>query len=167
MSEGTRPPLVRHPKPEESGFEVGSKPRLPPSLPSPFVAGSGTQGANTHMIKNLRSVMLLSAALTLGSAAMATPATAADSPIVAYNGVCGSGYNVVNHANIGNKGTVFLTYNSSNGNNCAVTVRKGTGSAIQMVVGLKRTSDSPSQAVQDEGNYTSYAGPVYRQAAGQ
>ncbi|WP_159942915.1 MULTISPECIES: spore-associated protein A [unclassified Nocardiopsis] len=118
------------------------------------------------MFKKFRTAALLTAALATGSLALAAPASAA-APVATYNGACGSGYSVVNHANISTKGTVFLTYNSSNGYNCAVTVRANPGTALPMAVGLKRTSDSPSQAQQDEGNYTTYAGPVYRSAAGQ
>lgn len=117
------------------------------------------------MLKKFRSAAFLAAAVTLGSLAAAAPASAAPAaaPVASYNGACGSGYSVVNHANIGSKGTVFLTYNS-NGYNCAVTVRATPGAAVDMAVGLKRSSDSPSQAQQDGGDYTTYAGPVYRYA---
>ncbi|MGW9552993.1 spore-associated protein A [Nocardiopsis sp. NPDC055551] len=101
----------------------------------------------------------------LGLAAMgvlaASPAHAA-----AYNGACGSGYAVVNQIEIGDSGTTFLTYNNSTGYNCAVTVRDTPGDPVEMVVGLKRTPDDASEAVQDAGMYTTYAGPVYLHAAG-
>ncbi|WP_444960096.1 spore-associated protein A [Nocardiopsis sp. M1B1] len=117
------------------------------------------------MFKKFRTAALLTAALATGSLALASPASAA-APVADYNGVCGSGYGVVNYANIGSKGTVFLTYNNSNGYNCAVTVRANPGSAVEMTVGLKRTSDPASAAEVDSGQYTTYAGPVYRSAAG-
>jgi hypothetical protein len=115
------------------------------------------------MFTRLRTAVLLTVALVLGSLTLAAPASAA-APVAPYNNACGSGYSVVNHANIGSKGTVFLTYNGSNGYNCAVTVRADPGTRLQMAVGLKRSSDSPSQAVQAEGSYTTYVGPVYRHA---
>lgn len=83
-----------------------------------------------------------------------------------YNGVCGSGYSVVNQVAVGDSGTTFLTYNDSNGYNCAVTVRDDPGAPVEMVVGLKRTPDGASEAVEDSGQYTTYAGPVYLHAAG-
>ncbi|WP_370011222.1 spore-associated protein A [Nocardiopsis sp. LDBS0036] len=86
------------------------------------------------------------------------PATAAS-----YGGQCGSGYGVVNEASV-NGGTVFLTYNNSNGRNCVVVVRTDPGSAVNMDAALKR-SDSTSWDT-DPGDWTEYAGPVYADAAG-
>ncbi|GAA1005195.1 hypothetical protein Q7689_28800 [Nocardiopsis tropica] len=59
-----------------------------------------------------KSLTIAVATLTLlaGAASTATPASAA-----AYNGACGTGYQVVNSLRIpGNQGTVHLTYNNSN-----------------------------------------------------
>ena len=76
--------------------------------------------------------------------------------------VCGSGYKVVDSAALGTKGRVYLTYNASNGNNCAVTMKHtklGTASASSAfleVQGGARTTDS--------GNYSYYAGPVRKAA---
>ncbi|TDQ52190.1 spore-associated protein A [Actinorugispora endophytica] len=107
-----------------------------------------------RLMKKLAAVGLVAGAAAAGSLAVAAPASAA-----AYNGACGEGYAVVNSAAIGSKGTVFLTYNSSNGYNCAVTVRNSSGSAVRMGVWL---ATSPSGAWKsDVGNYTTYAGPVY------
>ncbi|OOC53591.1 MULTISPECIES: spore-associated protein A [Nocardiopsis] len=117
------------------------------------------------MFKKFRNAALLTAALATGSLALASPASAAG-PVASYNNACGSGYGVVNYANVGSKGTVFLTYNNSTGYNCAVTVRANPGAAVEMVVSLKRTSDPASEARVDSGYYTTYAGPVYRSAAG-
>ncbi|MFD6951343.1 spore-associated protein A [Nocardiopsis sp. TSRI0078] len=118
------------------------------------------------MFKKFRNAALLTAALATGSLALASPAAAAP-PVAPYNGACGSGYGVVNHAGIGSKGTVFVTYNNSTGYNCAVTVRANPGAAVEMVVSIKRTSDPASAAKMDSGYYTTYAGPVYLHAADQ
>jgi len=79
--------------------------------------------------------------------------------------VCGSGYKVVDSAALGTKGRVYLTYNASNGNNCAVTMKHtklGTASASSAfleVQGSARTTDS--------GNFSYYAGPVRKAAPGK
>ncbi|KND38087.1 Spore-associated protein A [Streptomyces europaeiscabiei] len=81
-----------------------------------------------------------------------------------YNGACGGGYSVVNSAQIGTKGTVFLTYNSATGKNCVVTVRTAPGKAVHMTASLGFAS--PTTTVTDTGYYTTYAGPVYLDARG-
>ncbi|MDC0710559.1 spore-associated protein A [Stigmatella sp. ncwal1] len=76
---------------------------------------------------------------------------------LAYNGACGSGYGVIDsHAVAG--GTVYLTYNSSTGKNCVVTVRNSPGNRVQMCAKVSRAG---AAWVQDCGSYTTYAGPVY------
>ncbi|MEV0850280.1 spore-associated protein A [Streptomyces sp. NPDC049954] len=81
-----------------------------------------------------------------------------------YNGACGTGYSVVNSAQIGTKGTVFLTYSSATGKNCVVTVRTAPGAAVHMTASLGFAS--PTTTVTDTGYYTTYAGPVYLDARG-
>ncbi|MEV6793362.1 spore-associated protein A [Streptomyces sp. NPDC051320] len=112
------------------------------------------------------------------TAAGAAAGTAATRPVsaarttsvataAAYNGACGSGYRVVNSAQIGTPnslGTVYLTYSSATGDNCVVTVRNAPGKAVPMVAELSNTSTG--KRVLDSGNYTTYAGPVYLHAAG-
>jgi hypothetical protein len=97
-----------------------------------------------------------------GTAVLAPQASAATR--AAYNGVCGSGYKVVNSAPIGQKGTVYLTYNSAKGKNCVVTVRNAAGSPVPMFAYLY-AYDGEYQ--EDVGDYTSYAGPVYVSARGK
>ncbi|WP_232293315.1 spore-associated protein A [Stigmatella aurantiaca] len=76
---------------------------------------------------------------------------------LAYNGACGSGYSVIDsHVLAG--GAVYLTYNSSTGKNCVVTVRNTSGSRVQMCA---KVSKAGAAWIQDCGSYTSYAGPVY------
>ena len=82
----------------------------------------------------------------------------------AYNGVCGSGYKVVNSMPIGKTGTVYLTYNSATGKNCTVTIRNTAG-APKYMVAYVRNVDS-GEDMYDAGEYRSYAGPVYAFARG-
>ncbi|NEB88619.1 spore-associated protein A, partial [Streptomyces anulatus] len=96
--------------------------------------------------------------------AAAPKATAAKAAAATYNGACGGGYSVVNSAQIGTKGTVFLTYNSATGKNCVVTVRTTPGKAVHMTASLGFAS--PTTTVSDTGYYTTYAGPVYLDARG-
>ncbi|WP_030271498.1 hypothetical protein [Streptomyces sp. NRRL B-24484] len=99
-------------------------------------------------------------ALVAGAAATTVP-TAAQA--AGYNGVCGSGYTVVDHRDLNLGGTVYLTYNSSNGNNCVVTVRNSPGQPILMLAGLSLAGASTWTKL-DEDYYRSYAGPVYLHA---
>ncbi|MCM2580131.1 spore-associated protein A [Streptomyces meridianus] len=119
-----------------------------------------------------RSKRALTAALAAtgmacaGLVATAPAASAATSgATAAYNGVCGSGYKVVNSAPVGSVGTVYLTYNSTSGKNCVVTIRNTAGSPTYMFAYLN-TLDDPSDPAYDEGEYRSYAGPVYKYARG-
>lgn len=79
--------------------------------------------------------------------------------------VCGSGFSQINQHALGAAGTIFLLYNSSNGQNCVVTLKYtsvGTPSAVSatlQVQGGTVTSDS--------GSFSYYAGPVKKSAAGQ
>ncbi|PXY31385.1 M23 family metallopeptidase [Prauserella muralis] len=78
--------------------------------------------------------------------------------------VCGSGYSVIDRHALGRAGTVYLMYNSGNGNNCVVTLKsasldtKTAASAFLEVKDGSRTTDS--------GQYTYYAGPVRKKAPG-
>jgi len=99
-------------------------------------------------------------ALALGSTLLIPGVASA----AAYNGVCGSGYGVVNHRDVSG-GTVYLTYSGGTGKNCVVTVRNSPGAKLSMGAWLKKSSDSAWQ--QDVGDYGTYAGPVYRSATGE
>ncbi|WP_240644082.1 M23 family metallopeptidase [Antribacter gilvus] len=76
--------------------------------------------------------------------------------------VCGSGFTQVDSAALGTAGRVYLMYNSSNGNNCVVTLKStnlGNPTAVSAFLepqGSTRTTDS--------GSYGYYAGPVKRSA---
>ncbi|GGZ10760.1 spore-associated protein A [Streptomyces olivaceoviridis] len=118
------------------------------------------------MNSGTRKIATLGASL-LAVSGMSLIVAPAASAAASYNGACGSGYSVVNSARISTLGTVFLTYNSSTGYNCAVAIRDtpDTSSPEQMIVRLQRTNDVYSAKV-DSGNYSSYAGPVYVNGVG-
>ncbi|MET7678742.1 spore-associated protein [Streptomyces seoulensis] len=98
------------------------------------------------------------AALALGAGtAIAAPASAA--PNTTPQKVCGSSYRTVNSAAVGSLGTVYLTYNASNGKNCVTTIRNNPGTAVDMSAWLY-VADT-DQGDDDYGSFTSYAGPTY------
>ena len=107
-----------------------------------------------------RSVLAASAlaALSVGATtALAAPASAA--PNTTPQKVCGSGYRTVNSAAVGSLGTVYLTYNASNGRNCVTAIRNNPGARMDMSAWIY-VSDT-DQGGGDYGKYTSYAGPTY------
>ncbi|GAA3745309.1 spore-associated protein A [Streptomyces tremellae] len=95
----------------------------------------------------------------------AAAARSAKAPATAYNNACGAGYGVVNSAPVGSAGTVYLTYSATTKKNCVVTVRANPGSAVHMTASLGLGTHT--RDVVDEGDYTTYAGPVYLSAPGQ
>ncbi|WP_327107680.1 M23 family metallopeptidase [Nonomuraea glycinis] len=78
--------------------------------------------------------------------------------------VCGAGFSVIDSAALGSAGTVYLLYNTANGQNCVVTLKKTSlgqataTSAYLEVQGSARKTDS--------GNFAYYAGPVKASAPG-
>ncbi|MFJ4922933.1 spore-associated protein A [Streptomyces sp. NPDC088725] len=108
-------------------------------------------------------------ALVAPQAGASAPAGASPARAVAtqatYGGECGPGYTVVNSAEVGKLGTVFLTYDRVTGNNCVVTLRTRTGTRVWMVASLRVAGSG--QGVSDSGYYTKYAGPVSAKAAGK
>jgi hypothetical protein len=99
-----------------------------------------------------------------GTLAATTPASAATT--AAYNGVCGSGYKVIDSTPIGNVGTTYVTWNESKGWNCVVTIRNTPGAPVYMSASLQVLLDHESTPAVDNGQFTTYAGPVYREARG-
>lgn len=107
------------------------------------------------------------AALGLTAAATAAGVTVSAAPAQAalYGGQCGSGYGVVNLIDLPDlRGTVYLTYNSSTGKNCVVTIRERPGTATLMEAFVRRSG--ASSWVKQSDDFTTYAGPVYVSAAG-
>ncbi|MFC5802318.1 spore-associated protein A [Streptomyces formicae] len=122
----------------------------------------------THT-KRARAVCAAIGALAVPAGLLMTAPTASAASAgatAAYNGVCGSGYVVVNSAPVANVGTVYLTYNAKTGKNCVVTKRNTVGSPIYMAAYLNVVGRPESEAAVDEGEYRSYAGPVYKYAPG-
>lgn len=79
--------------------------------------------------------------------------------------VCGTGYTVVDSAGLGTAGSVYLLYNSGNGYNCVVTLKKtslGTATATTAYLEVQG-----STRITDTGNYGYYAGPVKAAAPGK
>ncbi|MFB9628496.1 N-acetylmuramoyl-L-alanine amidase [Nonomuraea helvata] len=77
--------------------------------------------------------------------------------------VCGSGYKVIDSQALGTAGTVFLLYNSANGNNCVATIKKislGTASDTSAFLEVKDKA-----RIEDAGKFEYYAGPVRAAAA--
>jgi hypothetical protein len=105
------------------------------------------------------------AAASLGTLAVSAPQADAAAAQAAYGGECGRGYGVVNSAPVGTQGTVFLTYNSSTGRNCVVTKKNTTVSGPVYMFSYLYVPDSGDGGY-DEGDYYSYAGPVYAYGKG-
>ncbi|MEQ0559871.1 sialidase family protein [Amycolatopsis sp. NEAU-NG30] len=76
---------------------------------------------------------------------------------------CGGGYSVIDSAPLGTAGTVYLSYNASNGKNCVSTMKSTSAgaatatSAYLEVQGASRITDS--------GSFAYFAGPVTATAA--
>ncbi|MDT7799467.1 MAG: sialidase [Actinomycetota bacterium] len=76
---------------------------------------------------------------------------------------CGGGYGVVDSQPLGTAGTVYLSYNASNGQNCVSTMKSASAgtatatSAFLEVQGAARQTDS--------GSFSYFAGPVKAAAA--
>ncbi|WP_406141640.1 spore-associated protein [Streptomyces sp. NBC_01089] len=107
--------------------------------------------------RNIVAAGALTALAVGATTALGTTASAA--PNVTPQGVCGSAYKTVNSAPIGSLGTVYLTYDSSNGKNCVATIRTNPGKATYVSTFIYVPDTGTSAG--DDGNYTSYAGPAY------
>ncbi|MFI8215826.1 spore-associated protein [Streptomyces sp. NPDC085932] len=107
--------------------------------------------------RSVLSAAALTAAALGTTTALAAPASAA--PNTTPQKVCGSAYKTVNSAAVGSLGTVYLTYNASNGKNCVVTIRNSPGTAVDMALWIE--VPDTSERGEDYGRYTSYAGPAY------
>lgn len=106
---------------------------------------------------------LMGAAAALSLAAGGLFLAAGPAQAAGYNGACGSGYGVIDSMSVGfqGAGTTYLTYNSSNGYNCVVTMNN-TGSTMWVNAEIEV---SGGDWIEDSGKYHSYAGPVYVHAA--
>jgi hypothetical protein len=111
-----------------------------------------------HLIMRWVARCAALAMLAVGAVVLA-PGTA---HAAGYNGGCGAGYKVVRSMHTGGgspSGSSYLTYNSSNGYNCVVTIRDGSGSAIPLYAMVQNANTGAKSS--DFGWYGKYAGPVY------
>ncbi|MFS4106533.1 spore-associated protein A [Streptomyces sp. PD-S100-1] len=106
------------------------------------------------------------AVLSLTVAGMAATAGSAEA-VTSYNGGCGSGYGVIGSKDVGD-GIAFITYSSSTGYNCVVTVSDTPGKAMYMEARLRvhRTDGIWKASEMNAGTFKYYAGPVYVYAKG-
>ncbi|MBG0564534.1 hypothetical protein [Actinoplanes aureus] len=102
-------------------------------------------------------------ALAAGVTTIATgsaPAIAADVNPYSASAICGSGYSVIDKQVSEGEYYMYLLYNSSNGKNCAVTLKQanlGTKTLTDVyLIGQKNAG-----AAEDYGKFEYYAGPVY------
>ena len=110
---------------------------------------------------------LMSAAAVLGLTITGTALMTGTAAAASYNNACGSGYKVIDSMDVGD-GNTFLTYNSSTGYNCVVTVGDAPGTPQILGANLRRhnTTTSWPAGTQDDGVYNYYAGPLYLYAPG-
>ncbi|MFF6915373.1 spore-associated protein A [Streptomyces sp. NPDC012466] len=106
-----------------------------------------------------------SVAAVIGLTAAGTIAATGTAAAASYNGACGSGYSVIDSMDVGD-GNAFLTYNSSNGYNCVVTVSDTQGTPMVLGANLRRhrTDTVWKSNEEDSGTFKYYAGPVYTSA---
>lgn len=106
-----------------------------------------------------------SVAAVLGLTAAGTIAATGTASAASYNGACGSGYSVIGSMDVG-EGNTFITYNSSNGYNCVVTVSNtpGTPMVLDARLRIHRTDTVWKASEVDSGTYKYYAGPIYVKA---
>jgi hypothetical protein len=107
--------------------------------------------------KTVRSLGAAAAAagVAFGIAAL-VPGTAG---AATYGGQCGAGFNAVSQRQVSG-GTVFLAAKGDVA--CAVTIRDSSGSARSMSVWIRELGGVGW--INDPGNFTTYAGPVYTSA---
>lgn len=85
------------------------------------------------------------------------------SAATAYNGACGSGYSVIDSMKVGGTGTegvTYLTYNSSNGYNCAATMTNTPSDTDTDWIEAEIEVSGGSWNT-NAGWFKKYAGPVY------
>lgn len=117
----------------------------------------------------LKLKRLGSAAAVIGLTVAGTIAAAGTASAASYNGACGSGYGVIDTMDVGD-GTAYLTYSSSSGKNCVVTVSDTPGTPMVLGANLRlhRTDAVWKQGTEeDAGTFKYYAGPLYVSAAGR
>ncbi|MFJ4840236.1 spore-associated protein [Streptomyces sp. NPDC088746] len=110
-----------------------------------------------RIVRNVAALGAVTALAVGSTVALSTTASAA--PNVTPQGVCGKAYKTVNSVPVGSLGTVYLTYNSTNGQNCVATIRANPGTAKPMSAYIY--VPATDEWAGDDGSFTSYAGPGY------
>jgi hypothetical protein len=105
-------------------------------------------------------------ALAALGATFATAAPASAGSAAGYNGVCGTGYNVVATTAVGSVGRIYVTWNEAESKSCAVTIRNTAGPRIHIGIELNVLADHETTPVVDADDYFTYAGPVYYPSRG-
>jgi hypothetical protein len=124
------------------------------------------RGKVWNTMKSIRHKAATAGALAIlalgGTLAATTPASVATAG--AYNGACGTGYEVFTSTPIKSSqtteaATTYVAYSSADKQWCAVTVRSKPDARVFMEVTLDTwpTSSTPAR---DAGSYTTFAGPV-------
>lgn len=112
--------------------------------------------------RRLLAVAASAAALIASGTLLAGPASAS-SPAAApapYNGVCGTGYEVIASTPVASVGVTYVTWSATDDQVCAVTLRNKPGAREFVEVTLDTWPES-THPVRDSGSFTTYAGPVY------
>jgi hypothetical protein len=117
----------------------------------------------SNKVKKAVTGGVLALATAAAVSTLAPGAAQAAAPAASYNGACGSGYSEIDHHNI-TGATIFLTYSSSTGKNCVVTVRNSPGAPMTMYAEISLAGHA---WIIDIDQYTTYAGPVSVAAAHQ
>jgi sialidase-1 len=76
---------------------------------------------------------------------------------------CGSGYGVIDTQALGTAGTVFLSYNASNGQNCVSTMKSAAAGTASQTSAYLEVAGSARKT--DSGSFSYFAGPVKAAAA--
>ncbi|SEF20723.1 sialidase-1 [Amycolatopsis pretoriensis] len=76
---------------------------------------------------------------------------------------CGGGYGVIDSAPLGSAGTVYLSYNASNGKNCVSAMKSANAGTATQTSAYLEVKGSTRQT--DSGAFSYFAGPVAAAAA--
>ena len=107
-------------------------------------------------MKKVYAALAATVALVVALLGPASPAAAATNPYTP-EGVCGSGYSIIDHHVLSWGGTVYLLYNSGNGYNCVATIKSSYVGTATYTWALFSLSESPFNAYQDSDDYKYYA----------
>ena len=150
---------------------TGGSAIAPPRTIRPTQSSSALTGADPSNAPTTTAPAATTAPATTAPARPSpAPSTTAPSKPNPYSPVqvCGSGYQVIDSAPLTKGGTtqatVYLLYNSGNGDNCTVTMKK-TAVGVRTTVSASLQLQGQSGKT-DSGAYADYAGPVRASASG-